>query len=107
MKTKLFFALFVVIYTATSFSQSWTHEVSISEINSAMFPVRTNIGMIVFVWFYKNGIHKHNNINSIRIKKHGRKTKTIFKLGLDYITMCFLNANFKPNINIFSFLSCT
>ena len=63
--------------------------------------------MIAFVWSYKIGIYIHNNINPIRIKKHGRKAKTIFKLGLDYITKCFLNANYKPNINIFDFLSCT
>ncbi len=49
----------------------------------------------------------HLNIKSIEIKKHGRKAKTIFKLGLDFITKCFLNTKYQPEFNIFDFLSCT
>ncbi len=63
--------------------------------------------MIAFVWSYKIGIYIHLNIKSIEIKKHGRKAKTIFKLGLDFITKCFLNTKYQPEFNIFDFLSCT
>ena len=37
--------------------------------------------MIAFVWWYKVGIHLHNNTKPIVIKKHGRKAKSIFKYG--------------------------
>ena len=63
--------------------------------------------MIAFVWAYKVGIHIHENIKPISIKKHGRKAKTIFKTGLDYITKCFLNTSYVSEFNIFQFLSCT
>lgn len=63
--------------------------------------------MIAFVWAYKVGIHIHQNIKPITIKKHRKKAKTIFKTGLDYITKCFLNACYISDFNIFDFLSCT
>ena len=63
--------------------------------------------MIAFVWCYKVGIYLHKNIKQIEIKKHGRKAKTIFKYGLDYIANYFLNSKMKKKINIFNFLSCT
>ncbi len=63
--------------------------------------------MIAFVWCYKVGIYLHQNIKPIIIKKHGRKAKTIFKYGLDYIANYFLNSKIKKKINIFDFLSCT
>ena len=63
--------------------------------------------MIAFVWCYKVGIYLHLNIKPITIKKHGRKAKTIFKYGLDYITNTLLNALNQTNINLSLFLSCT
>jgi len=62
--------------------------------------------MIAFVWCYKIGIHLHQ-INPINIKKHGRKAKSIFKYGLNFVANCLLNANNQNNINLFHFLSCT
>jgi len=63
--------------------------------------------MVAFVWAYKVGIYIHENIKQIEVKKHGRKAKTIFKTGLDFITKCFLNGSYTPKFNIFEFLSCT
>ena len=63
--------------------------------------------MIAFVWCYKVGIYLHLNIKPITIKKHGRKAKTIFKYGLDYIANTLLNALNQTNINLSQFLSCT
>nr|WP_233194472.1 hypothetical protein [Aquimarina sp. I32.4] len=63
--------------------------------------------MIAFVWCYKVGIHIHLKVKPIIIKKHGRKAKTIFKYGLDYIANTLLNALNQTNININHFLSCT
>ena len=62
--------------------------------------------MIAFVWCYKTGIYLHQ-IKPIKIKKHGRKAKSIFKYGLTFLANYFLNTENQKNINIFSFLSCT
>ena len=63
--------------------------------------------MIAFVWCYKVGIHLHQNIKAITIKKHGRKAISIFKYGLAHIANCLLNSKMKSKFNIFKFLSCT
>lgn len=62
--------------------------------------------MIAFVWCYKIGIYLHQ-INPITIKKHGRKAKSIFKYGLNFIANVLLNSENQNNTNIFQFLSCT
>lgn|SRR5690554_242117 len=63
--------------------------------------------MVAFVWCYKVGIYLHENVKPIRIKKHGRKAKSIFKYGLTYIANYLLNPNNQNKVNIFEFLSCT
>ena len=63
--------------------------------------------MVAFVWCYKVGIHLHLNVKPIAIKKHGRKARTIFKYGLDYVANVLLNALNQSNINVIQFLSCT
>ena len=62
--------------------------------------------MVAFVWCYKVGIYL-NLINPIKIKKHGRMAKSIFKYGLDYIASVMLNPLNQNNINLTKFLSCT
>lgn len=62
--------------------------------------------MVAFVWCYKVGIFLHQRIPII-IKKHGRKAKSIFKYGLNFIMQVLLNAENKADINVFDFLSCT
>jgi hypothetical protein len=62
--------------------------------------------MIAFVWCYKVGIYLHQ-INPITIKKHGRKAKSIFKYGLNFLAGILLNNQSQPNTDIFQFLSCT
>lgn len=62
--------------------------------------------MIAFVWCYKIGIHLHL-INPITIKKHGRKAKSIFKYGLNFLAGILLNIENQSNMNVFEFLSCT
>ena len=62
--------------------------------------------IIAFVWAYKAGIHL-NAIYPIKINKHGRKAKSLFKYGLTFLA----NALFSNDINKFkkccNFLSCT
>jgi hypothetical protein len=45
----------------------------------------------------------------ITIKKHGRKAKSVFRLGLDYLRHILLNLEFKNNdfLYVLQFLSCT
>ena len=62
--------------------------------------------MIAFVWCYKVGIYLHQ-INPITIKKHGRKAKSIFKYGLNFLAGILLNNENQDNTKIFQFLSCT
>lgn len=62
---------------------------------------------IAFTWAYLVGEFLHEKIKEIPIKKHGRRAKSIFKYGLDFITKNLLNAHFKKLMNIFRFLSCT
>ena len=62
--------------------------------------------MIAFVWSYKIGIYLHQ-IKPIKIKKHGRKAKSIFKYGLSVLSNILLNSENQNDTEIFQFLSCT
>jgi hypothetical protein len=63
--------------------------------------------MIAFVWCYKIGDFLDENIQKIKIKKHGRRAISVFKYGLDYLSK-FLFTGFKSlEYNLFCFLSCT
>jgi len=62
--------------------------------------------LVAFVWAYKVGIYI-DSIRPIKIKKHGRKAKSLFKYGLTYLA----NVLFSNDIDKFKecckFLSCT
>ncbi len=62
--------------------------------------------MIAFVWCYKIGDFTDENIQKIRIKKHERKTISVFKYELDYLSKYLITGFNKLNYNLF-FLSCT
>lgn len=62
---------------------------------------------VAFVWVYLVGIYKHIMIKPIRMLKHGRKAKSIFKYGIEEIANCLLNPYYKANFDIFKILSCT
>jgi hypothetical protein len=62
--------------------------------------------MIAFVWCYKIGICLHQ-INPIKIKKHGRKAKSIFKYGLTFLANVIQNLENQCDTDIFNFLSWT
>lgn len=63
--------------------------------------------MIAFVWCYKIGDFIDSQIKAITIKKHGRRAKSIFKYGLEYLSECLLSGFNKLNLNLAKFLSCT
>jgi hypothetical protein len=54
---------------------------------------------IAFIWAYLTGIYRHENIKSIRIKKHGRKAYSFFKYGLTFIAHALL-CSIIPDIDI-------
>jgi len=62
--------------------------------------------LIAFAWVYRVGIFL-DTLNPIKIKKHGRRAKSLFKYGLTYIA----NLLFSNDIDKFNqcckFLSCT
>ena len=63
--------------------------------------------MIAFVWVYNVGDYVHQKIKKIKVKKHGRKAKSIFRYGLDIVSEFLYKSVNQYNINIFNFLSCT
>lgn len=101
------------------YKQRWQIEMSFKAMKSSGFDIEKThlkdidrivklilLVMIAFVWCYKIGIHLHL-INPIKIKKHGRKAKSIFKYGLSFLASVLLNTENQYNDNIFRFLSCT
>lgn len=48
-------------------------------------------------------------LNPIKVKKHGRQAKSIFRYGLDYLRSIFTDLDLKQDDFLFSlqFLSCT
>jgi hypothetical protein len=63
--------------------------------------------LIAFAWCYVVGIFLNDNGYLIRVKKDGKRTKSFFRHGLDFIAKLILNPDYKSDINIFNFLSCT
>ena len=63
--------------------------------------------IVAFTRAYIVGIYVHLNIREIKIKRHGRKQKSLFKQGLTVIANILLNPKCRWNIDIANFLSCT
>jgi hypothetical protein len=63
--------------------------------------------IVAFTWAYVVGDYLNRYIKPIKIKKHGKRARSIFKHGLNYISSVLLNAHFQSDINVFKFLSCT
>ena len=61
--------------------------------------------MIAFVWCYNIGELVRLKYNPIRILKHGRKAKSIFRYGLDIVTEFLLRGRNEYKIPIFDLLS--
>ena len=53
------------------------------------------------------GIYLHEQMKPIKVLKHGRKAKSMFKYGLTYIASILLNAKNQTDIDVFIFLSYT
>lgn len=86
---------------SSGFDIEKTHLTKIERIEKLVLLV-----MIAFVWCYKVGIYLHK-LKPIKVKKHGRKAKSIFKNGLDHVANCLLNSINQNFTEITAFLSCT
>jgi hypothetical protein len=91
------------IFKSRGFNLEDTHLVD-SERLSRLFALLT----IALCWAYRTGqwLSEHK---PIVIKKHGRKAKSIFRYGFDYLRSIFLNLN-ESNADFLQslqFLSCT
>jgi len=63
--------------------------------------------LIAFAWAYVVGVFANENLKHIRTLKHGRKSKSFFKYGLNIIANTLPNKLRNNDFDIFKFLSCT
>ena len=62
---------------------------------------------VAFIWVYLVGIAR-NTLCPIQVKKHGRKSYSLFKYGLIFITHALLNPlSIKDLMHCYQILSCT
>jgi len=107
------------IESQKSYSERWQIETAFKALKSSGFNIEDthltdldriqkllSLVLIAFVWAYKTGIYL-NAVIPIKIKKHKRKAKSLFKYGLDYLS----NLIFRNDLEKFKlcckFLSCT
>lgn len=62
--------------------------------------------LVAFAWVYKAGIYL-NGLCPIKTKNHGRKVKSLFKYGLNYIANLLFNNDIENFTQCCKFLSCT
>ncbi len=62
--------------------------------------------LVAFIWAYKIGVFL-NDICPIKIKKHGRRAKSLFKYGLTYLSKVLFSNDIDEFIKCCKFLSCT
>ncbi len=63
---------------------------------------------LMFGWYFKLGIWQHE-LKPISIKKHGRKSKSLFRYGADYLHQVLLETDDKIRqfMLLLKVLSCT
>ena len=79
-----------------------THLTNLDRINRMLVLVT-----ITFVWSYLTGIYRHENMEPIIIKKHGRRAHSFFAFGLALIAKALYNSNVAMFIGCLKLLSCT
>ena len=62
--------------------------------------------LVAFAWVYRAGIHL-DSLNPIKIKKHGRRAKSLFKYGLNYIANMLFGNDIDKFKECCKFLSCS
>ncbi|MBK8755204.1 MAG: transposase [Candidatus Competibacteraceae bacterium] len=65
------------------------------------------IPVITFCWAHRIGEWQHDSVKPIKVKKHLRFSKSIFKTGLDFIRNAIFNPTSLFNLAaLFHFLDC-
>ena len=62
--------------------------------------------LIAFVWVYRVGINL-DTLKPIKIKKHGRRARSLFKYGLTYVANLLFSNDIDKFYQCCKFLSCT
>ena len=88
---------------SSGFGLEDTHLKDISRITTLVAVVS-----LAFLWALKVGHWLHKQ-RPIRLKSHGRREKSVFRLGFDFIRRAISNLalNNKPLLSTFALLSCT
>ncbi|MDR1542810.1 MAG: transposase, partial [Prevotellaceae bacterium] len=66
-----------------------------------------SIVMVAFARAYVVGIYVNDNVKPIRVKNDGKRVKSLFKYGLEFIAYYLNNPLAIIKVDIFKFLSCT
>lgn len=101
------------------YKQRWQIETAFKALKSSGFNIEDthlqemdrvsklfSLVLVAFIWAYKAGIYL-NSIKPIKIKKHGRRAKSIFKYGLEYLAKILFSNDLKEFDLCAKFLSCT
>lgn len=63
------------------------------------------VPVIAFCWAHRTGEWQHDSVKPIKVKKHLRLSKSIFRVGLDFIRNALFNATSSFNLTtLFKFL---
>ena len=102
----------------SAYRQRWQIETMFKAMKSAGFNIEDThlsdierieklllLVMMAFVWCYSIGEFVNQNLKPIRILKHGRRAKSIFRYGLDIVTEYLTKGRNNYDIPIFKLLS--
>lgn len=87
---------------SSGFNMEDTHLTDLNRISKLL-----SILCIAFIWAYRTGIYRHNFLEPIKLKKHGRKAYSFFKYGLIFIAHALLCLVTQDIVTIVKILSCT
>jgi hypothetical protein len=62
-----------------------------------------SIVTVAFAWACVVGVFANENVKPIRILKHGKRAKSLFKYGLELIATALLNPMDRTEIDVFNF----
>lgn len=89
---------------SSGFDFEATHLRHLERINTLLAVVT-----LAFLWALKVGEFVHRQLKPVRVKSHGRRQKSLFRTGLDYLRHLLTNAATKEHDldQCFRLLSCT
>ena len=103
----------------TLYKERWQAETAFKALKSSGFNIEDthltdldrirklfSLVLVAFAWVYKAGIYL-NSLCPVKIKKHGRKAKSLFKYGLNYIANLLFSNDIDKYEECCKFLSCT